>query len=96
VKHWLTKAVGTNVARRFVEVVTGESAEKGLLLATSGFTRTVAKGVVAAQARRVFLGGKEKVTSLFQAYVRLGQGLWLPADGLEQELMRDTRPLSES
>jgi restriction endonuclease Mrr len=89
VKHWTEKQPGLPHLQRFVHVTTSAKATTGLLLSTSGFTRTLYEGFAKITAP-VRLGDGEKVVSLCKAYYRLESALWLEARDCEEMLLGGT------
>lgn len=91
VKHWSKQKPGPKHLDKLVEVTASRGAASGLLLSTSGFTRTFYQGL-ATTAAPVRIGDGGKVAALCQTYVRLGNALWTREPSLEQILFEGTRP----
>jgi hypothetical protein len=77
VKHWKAPSrPGSSVYADFVDVVMREGAEKGLLLSTSGFRKSLIQGRLQIEHHKVRLGAKPKIVELCQFYIRKDCGLW--------------------
>lgn len=77
-KHWPS---GDKVSDRHVqkfEIIVSQNADAGLLLSTSGFTKSVTK----IKRNKVYLGDKKLVVALCETYLSGDHGLALPAPDL--------------
>lgn len=91
VKHWdEPNRPGQKVYNSFLEVVVGQSATRGLLLSTSGFTNNIFTGITEFQRQRVKLGKGEKIISLCKTFHKLVSGLWVNVDSLSETLFDAT------
>jgi hypothetical protein len=90
VKHWRDQKPGKGHLKKLVEVAVSRKASSALLLSTSGFTRTVYKGMVEFSGS-VHLGDRDKIIALCRAYYRLGTELWVKAHDLEETLFAETQ-----
>lgn len=89
VKHWTGQKPGPMHLRKLVQVTASKQVAAGLLLSTSGFTKTLYQGFAKLSAP-VRLGDGSKVVSLCQAYYRLDSALWIEAKDLEEALFEGT------
>lgn len=90
-KHWRSgKHVGRSALRDFVQVVAREGHDKGLLLATYGYTEDALTFLSEIERRPIQLGGREKIVSLCQMYSKVDSGLWSPVGGAPNLLFSDT------
>lgn len=89
VKHWMDKKPGKGHLKKLVEVAVSRQASGALLLSTSGFTRTVYKGMVEFSGS-VRLGDRDKIIALCKAYYRLGSEFWTEARDLDEALFAET------
>lgn len=89
VKHWAHQKPGTVHLNKLVQVTASRQATAGLLLSTSGFTKTLYQGFAKLSAP-VRLGDGTKVISLCQAYYRLESAIWTKDKDLEVELLEGT------
>lgn len=78
VKHWIRNKVGSDVVRDFVTIVVHAGADKGLILATTGYTATAFEGLTEFERLVVRAGNGSKMLSLFQTYIRVKSGLYKP------------------
>jgi len=91
VKHWMAPSrPGRSALRRLIQVTANEGASSGLLLSSSGFTKTIYEGLLEV-GPPVRLGDGSKITSLCRAYARLGTELWQPVGRLRDGLFEGTR-----
>jgi hypothetical protein len=95
VKHWTDQKPGAGHLKKLIKVAVQQNAAGGLLLSTSGFTKTVYRGVMEISAP-IRLGDGKKVLSLCRVYYRLGSELWLPARDLQETLFSDTQAIPSS
>lgn len=89
VKHWTDQKPGLMHLKKLVQVTASKQATAGLLLSTSGFTKTLYQGFAKLSAP-VRLGDGSKVVSLCQAYYRLDSALWVEAKDLEDAFFEGT------
>lgn len=89
VKHWTDQKPGPQHLKKLVHVTASKQATAGVLLSTSGFTKTLYEGFAKLSAP-VRLGDGAKVVSLCQAYYRLDSALWIEAKDLEETLFEGT------
>lgn len=93
VKHWIahSKKPGAPAASALFDIVASSAdISSGLLLSSSGFTRSILRGRSEIEQQRIRLGGREKIVSLCQSYVEERTGLWKPAVGLPELLFDGT------
>ena len=77
-KHWIS---GEKVSRGFVrkfEIIVRKHADDGLLISTSGFTKSLTK----IKRTNVHLGNKELVIALCETYLSGDHGLMISAQDL--------------
>lgn len=91
VKHWLTR-VGSNVIRDFLTVVVEAQADKGLVLATTGYTANAIEELTQIERRRIRGADKEKIVALCQSYTRVQSGMFYPVVDLPRLLFDETLP----
>ena len=92
-KHWVSRSgkPGPTIFKAFYDIVASESEDaRGLLLSTSGFTKTVRSGRSEIERQIVKLGNKNKIVSLCQNYLQTKRGLWRPTKSLPHVLFHDT------
>jgi HJR/Mrr/RecB family endonuclease len=89
VKHWTDQKPGLGHLTKFVHVTASKQATAGLLLSSSGFTKTLYEAF-AKLAAPIRLGDGSKIVSLCQAYYRLDNALWIEATDLEETLFEGT------
>jgi hypothetical protein len=93
IKHWAGsgKRPGRPILDSLFEVVAsqGQSAT-GLLLSSTGFANSVFTGRTEIEYQAVRLGGKDKIVSLCQDYVKNASGVWMPARDLADMLLDGT------
>ena len=92
VKHWTEQKPGPSHLRKFVDVTALRQATAGLLLSTSGFTRTMYGGIFEFLTP-VHLGEGDKVVSLCKIYYRLRSALWIEDTSLQDTLLSGTRAI---
>ncbi len=94
VKHWLASGQkpGDGILNSFVDVVATsvDNNTSGLLLSSSGFTKSVLRGRCNIKRHRVKLGDSEKIQSLCQHYIANKQGIFLPEASLSKILLSGT------
>ncbi len=91
IKHWRSaKRVNEDPIFDFVEVNACEGTDGGLFLSTSGFTTGVFSQLSELCQQRVRLGGKEKIVSLCQHFVRRSRGIWTTGQILPRVLFERT------
>jgi restriction system protein len=90
-KHWRSgQKVGGNAIKEFVKVIINEKRDKGLYLATYGYTENYFECLKEIEHKKVLLGEKEKIISLCKTYVKYKSGIWLPTSSLEEILFENT------
>jgi hypothetical protein len=94
VKHWTDQKPGSSHLKKFISVTTSKQATGGLLLSTSGFTRTIYSGIAEFSAP-VRLGDGNKVVALCKTYYRLQSALWLEDTNLHETLLSGTQAIGE-
>jgi hypothetical protein len=90
VKHWLAcgKKPGSEVLSALIDVVAKAGGKtKGLLLSSSGFTRTILSGRTEVEQHTVRIAGQNKIVSLCQSYLESLKGVWLPTTELSEMLL---------
>jgi len=91
IKHWRGGGrPGRRQVADFVAVNARDGTDGGLFLSSSGFTDSVYGYLGKLTKQRVRLGGREKIVSLCQHYVRKRQGLWLSKIPLPELLFEYT------
>lgn len=91
VKHWAKPSQpGRAIVSRFVDVVVKLSADRGLILSSSGFTADVLHGYSEIERQRVRLGDSEKIVALCQQYVSRKDGLMISETELPTLLFMST------
>lgn len=93
VKHWKNsgKKVGDSVISSFIDVVVTEpNVHSGLILSSSGFTKSVVRGRVEIEQSSVKLGSEQKIISLCRSYVEANEGIWTPNQTLSETLLCNT------
>lgn len=79
IKHWRSgKKVGIREVFDFVEVNLVDSTHGGLFLSSSGYSDKVYSQVAELSRKGVVLGGKKKIVTMCQHFVRWRQGIWSP------------------
>jgi hypothetical protein len=77
VKHWISgKPVHGSHLRKFLAVIVNEQHDSGLILSTSGFARNAYESMIHLEHKRIRMGGKDKIISLCQLFVKRESGLW--------------------
>ena len=92
VKHRTEQKPGPSHLRKFVDVTALRQATAGLLLSTSGFTRTMYGGIFEFLLP-VHLGEGDKVVSLCKIYYRLRSALWIEDTSFQDTLLSGTRAI---
>jgi hypothetical protein len=91
VKHWnVAKRVGPEVVRRLGEVVLREQAQGGLVLSSSGFSRSVATTRFDVSRTCVMLGDSRKMLSFCQSFVLSEGGIWQRDGDLTEVFFAET------
>ncbi len=93
VKHWIegAKKPGAKVVASFFEVVVRRGKRTtGLLLSSSGFTKTALRGRTEVEQQRLRLGNSTKIVSLCRSYVESKNGTWSPTTPLSGVLLSGT------
>lgn len=80
VKHWRTR-VGKRPVKRFAEIA-AERQLKGMLLSTSGFTKSALRSRVEVSSTPIAFGDKTKIVTICQYYFLNEKGLWFPQSNL--------------
>jgi restriction endonuclease Mrr len=92
VKHWTAPSrPGINVLKHFIDVVAREAADGGLLLSSSGFSKTLYEGRTEIDCTTVRTGESEKIISLIQNYYKLETQIWIKEQSLPALLFEDTQ-----
>jgi predicted Mrr-cat superfamily restriction endonuclease len=94
VKHWMDQKPGAAHLRKLIRVIAQRQATGGLLLSSSGFTKTICSGITEYTAP-VRLAESNKIISLCKTYYRLSSALWLPLPDPESVLFAETRGISQ-
>lgn len=94
VKHWAEQKPGASHLKKLVKVTAQKMASGGLLLSTSGFTKTIYSGMIEFTAP-VRLADGGKVISLCRAFHKLNTGFWLPDTDLDSLLYEGTKSIGE-
>jgi restriction system protein len=92
VKHWATR-VGHDVVQNFLRVVVEDHADKGLILATTGYTKNAFEQLTQIEQRRVRGADREKIIAICQLYVRARSGLYIPSAELPELLFDGSLPV---
>lgn len=86
-KHWRSGLpVGKNAVTDFFNVILRENRQGGLFLSTSGYASNTSEALTELSRQKLRLGGKPKIITLCQTYVRAASGLWNPPDELPEIL----------
>lgn len=86
-KHWRAgKPVVKGAVSDFVNVILQEKRHGGLFLSTSGYATNASEAISELTTQRLRLGGKTKIVTLCQTYVRAASGLWNPPEELPEVL----------
>lgn len=95
VKHWMDQKPGKSQLTKLIRVTAEQKAAGGLLLSTSGFTKTIASGIVEYE-QPIHLGDSKKMVSLIQTYHRMKSALWMPLPDPHSTLFSGTKKLEAS
>jgi hypothetical protein len=93
IKHWegSGKRPGSPILDALFEIVAShDDNTTGLLLSSTGFAASAVTGRTEIERQTVRLGGKDKIVSLCQNYVKIGSGVWTPATDLADMLLDGT------
>lgn len=91
VKHWRQgKRVGGDVVRKFVNVIVRERRDGGLLLSTSGYSRSAFEHRTRLDRQLLRFGGREKILWLCRSLERVRSGLWSAPENLVTVLHEQT------
>lgn len=91
IKHWRSrKRVGKRYLSDFVNVIAREQHERGLYLATYGFSSDAFEALTEIQREKIKLGVDEKVVSLCRTFVKAESGIWSPPLELPDLLFEGT------
>ncbi len=92
VKHWMEKKPGEAQLTKLIRVTAEKKAAGGILLSTSGFTKTISSGIVEYD-QPIHLGDSTKMISLIRTYHRLKSALWMPTPDAHTTLLTGTEKL---
>lgn len=93
IKHWAGsfKRPGRPILDALFEVVARQDENAtGLLLSSTGFADSAVRGRTEIERRVIRLGGKDKIVSLCQNYVKSASGVWAPTTDLADMLLDGT------
>lgn len=91
VKHWTEPSrPGKPVMTDFIKVLVQDKIDIGIVLSSSGFALNAFEGLAEIEKRRIRVGGRAKVISLCQTYVRARSGLWSPRSDFDDLLLEET------
>jgi hypothetical protein len=95
IKHWRSgKRVNAPQIFSFITVNVKEGADGGLFLSSSGYSGEVHSQLSEIGRYNVRLGGRLKIVSLCQHFVRRRRGLWTPTRSLPEILFEGTLTLA--
>lgn len=87
IKHWKSgKRVGHPVVSQFVEVITKDKVDGGIILSTSGYSNEVFAAVGQIDSKLVRIRGSDTIVAMCQMYTRERNRLWLKKEPLPQLL----------
>jgi HJR/Mrr/RecB family endonuclease len=89
VKHWSEDKPGPKHLDKLIHVTASREASAGLLLSTSGFTKTLYEGLTEVKAP-VRIGDGSKIVSLCKTYYRIQSALWIEDRHLQDVLFEGT------
>lgn len=93
IKHWAgsAKRPGRPILDALFEVVARQDPNAtGLLLSSTGFAESAVTGRTEIERKAVRLGGKDKIVSLCQSYMKSASGIWTPTTNLADMLLDGT------
>jgi hypothetical protein len=93
IKHWAGsgKRPGRPILNTLFEVVARHDDDAtGLLLSSTGFTDSAVMGRTEIERQAIRLGGRDKIVSLCENYVKSASGVWMPATDLGDMLLDGT------
>lgn len=93
IKHWAgsAKRPGKPILDALFEVVARQDENAtGLLLSSTGFAESAVVGRTEIERQVVRLGGKDKIVSLCQNYMKSASGVWAPTTNLADMLLDGT------
>lgn len=87
-KHWRSnQKVGKKIVKEFVEVIVREKRDKGLILATNGYSKNYLELLSVVERKKIDFAEKSKIIEICQTYERRKSGILLP-ENLEEFLFR--------
>lgn len=89
IKHWKTN-VGSAEVKKFLHIVAHTNTAGGLMLASSGFSRSAIESLTEFERRTLRFGTKRKIVTLCKHYVKAVEGTWYPPRQIDQVITEDT------
>lgn len=95
IKHWRSgQKVGQTAVKEFTNVIINEKRDKGLYLATYGFSNNYYESLTETQKSVIRFGQQEKIVELCRTYEKVCNGIWNPIDTFENILLENTIQLT--
>ena len=91
IKHWRSRQkVGKEAIKEFTKIIINEKRERGLFLATYGFSNNYFESLTEKEKKIISFGEQEKIIELCKIYERINNGIWNPINTLEDILFENT------
>jgi HJR/Mrr/RecB family endonuclease len=91
VKHWVAGGkVGGGAVSDFLHVIASEERQGGVLLSSSGFTRTAFEELSEVDRQVLRFGEAAKIVSVCRRYMKATSGIWSPPENLPEILYEET------